>query len=434
MFISVEQVTEYIYNMNQKTERNSRLSRIRSILSALGNPHEQFRSIHIAGSNGKGSTLNALKEILMADGLRVGSFISPHLEVVNERMMINNQMITDDQLIQYMNDIYPLLQEGQVGEGSNFFEILTVIAFVYYRDMEVDIALIETGIGGTFDSTNVITPIISILTSISLDHTEILGDTIAAIAHEKSGIIKHKIPVISAVKDKQAVQVIEEKAKIEESSIFQLYKDFIIEDVTQNIKVQHFTYQFNDIQFKELTIKMAGHHQIENASLAVTAVLLLNSLYGFHISEENIRQGLAISSWAARFEEVLPNVIIDGAHNPAGMEVLIRTLKQRYLTEEIHVVFTALDDKDIKSVLKTIDEVATSVMITEIYLKNAASGTYIYETSNHPHKELELNWQEALEKTLLKVNDQSVIVVTGSLYFMSLARPYLKQKAHVEIV
>ncbi|MBU0905445.1 MAG: bifunctional folylpolyglutamate synthase/dihydrofolate synthase [Firmicutes bacterium] len=433
MFISVDQVTEYIYNMNQKTERNSRLSRIRSILSALGNPHEQFRSIHIAGSNGKGSTLNALKEILMAEGLRVGSFISPHLEVVNERMMINNQMITDDQLIQYMNDLYPYLQEGQVGEGSNFFEILTVIAFVYYRDMEVDIALIETGIGGTFDSTNVLTPLLSIITSISLDHTQILGDTIEAIAREKAGIIKPEIPVISAVKDSQAVQVIEEKAKLEQSPIFQLYKDFIIEDVTQNIKVQHFTYQLNDMQLKELTIKMAGHHQIENASLAITAVLLLNSLYGFTISEENIRQGLATSSWAARFEEVLPNVIIDGAHNPAGMEVLIRTLKQRYLTEEIHVVFTALDDKDIKSVLNMIDEVATSVMITEIHLKNAASGTYIYETSKHPHKELELNWQEALEKTLQKVNDQSVVVVTGSLYFMSLARPYLKQKAHVEI-
>lgn len=433
MFISVDQVTEYIYNMNQKTERNSRLSRIRSILSALGNPHEQFRSIHIAGSNGKGSTLNALKEILMAEGLRVGSFISPHLEVVNERMMINNQMITDDQLIQYMNELYPYLQEGQVGEGSNFFEILTVIAFVYYRDMDVDIALIETGIGGTYDSTNVLTPLLSIITSISLDHTQILGDTIEAIAREKAGIIKHKVPVISAVKDNQAVQVIEEKAKIEDSPIFQLYKDFLIEDVTQNIKVQNFTYQLNDMQLKELTIKMAGHHQIENASLAITAVLLLNSLYGFTISEENIRQGLATSSWAARFEEVLPNVIIDGAHNPAGMEVLIRTLKQRYLTEEIHIVFTALDDKDIKSVLNMIDEVATSVMITEIHLKNAASGIYIYDASKHPYKELELNWQEALEKTLQKVNDHSVVVVTGSLYFMSLARPYLKQKAHVEI-
>ena len=433
MFISVDQVTEYIYNMNQKTERNSRLSRIRSILSALGNPHEQFRSIHIAGSNGKGSTLNALKEILMAEGLRVGSFISPHLEVVNERMMINNQMITDDQLIQYMNELYPYLQEGQVGEGSNFFEILTVIAFVYYRDMDVDIALIETGIGGTYDSTNVLTPLLSIITSISLDHTQILGDTIDAIAHEKAGIIKHKVPVISAVKDNQAVQVIEEKARIEDSPIFQLYKDFLIEDVTQNIKVQHFTYQLNDMQLKELTIKMAGHHQIENASLAITAVLLLKSLYGFTISEENIRQGLATSSWAARFEEVLPNVIIDGAHNPAGMEVLIRTLKQRYLTEEIHIVFTALDDKDIKSVLNMIDEVATSVMITEIHLKNAASGIYIYDASKHPYKELELNWQEALEKTLQKVNDHSVVVVTGSLYFMSLARPYLKQKAHVEI-
>ncbi|MET0786278.1 MAG: cyanophycin synthetase, partial [Paenisporosarcina sp.] len=175
-------------------------------------------------------------------------------------------------------------------------------------------------------------------------------------------------------------------------------------------------------------------HQIENASLAVTAVLLLNSLYGFNVSEQNIRKGLAISSWAARFEEVMPNVIIDGAHNPAGMEVLIKTLKQRYPTEDIHFVFTALDDKDIKSVLHMLDEVATSITVTEIHLKNAAAGSFIFELTNHPHKQLELNWQEALEKTLLKVDDQNVVVVTGSLYFMSLARPFLKQKAHVETV
>lgn len=174
MFNSVDKVIEYIYSMNHKTERNGRLSRITSILAVFGNPHEKFRSVHIAGSNGKGSTLNALKEILIADGLQVGSFISPHLEIVNERIMMNDVMITDEQIIQYMNDIYPLLQEGQVGDGSNFFEILTVVAFMYYNDMNVDIALIETGIGGKFDSTNVLTPLISILTSISLDHTQIL--------------------------------------------------------------------------------------------------------------------------------------------------------------------------------------------------------------------------------------------------------------------
>lgn len=434
MFTSVDKVIEFIYSMDQKTERNGRLSRITAILSVLGNPHEAFRSVHIAGSNGKGSTLNALKEILIADGLQVGSFISPHLEKVNERIMMNDVMITDDQFVQYMNDIYPLLEVGQVGEGSNFFEILTVIAFMYYRDMKVDIALIETGIGGKFDSTNVITPLLSILTSISLDHTQILGDTIEAIAMEKAGIIKPMVPVISAVKAKQAVQVIENKATLEQAPIIQLYKDFFIENVMQEENQQRFTYQFNDNLLSNLLLKMKGHHQVENASLAISAALLLNKYYGFSISEDSIRHGLITSSWAARFEEVLPNVIIDGAHNPAGMEVLLQTIHQRYATKNIHVVFTALQDKDITSVLQMLDEIASSITVTEIHVKNAEVAKVIFEATSHPQKELVLNWQDALDQTLEKLDNSSIVLVTGSLYFMSLARPYLIQKAQAKVV
>ncbi|PUB12318.1 folylpolyglutamate synthase/dihydrofolate synthase family protein [Paenisporosarcina sp. OV554] len=434
MFTSVDKVIEFIYSMDQKTERNGRLSRITAILSVLGNPHEAFRSVHIAGSNGKGSTLNALKEILIADGLQVGSFISPHLEKVNERIMMNDVMITDDQFVQYMNDIYPLLEVGQVGEGSNFFEILTVIAFMYYRDMKVDIALIETGIGGKFDSTNVITPLLSILTSISLDHTQILGDTIEAIAMEKAGIIKPMVPVISAVKAKPAVQVIENKATLEQAPIIQLYKDFFIENVMQEENQQRFTYQFNDNLLSDLLLKMKGHHQVENASLAISAALLLNKYYGFSISEDSIRHGLITSSWAARFEEVLPNVIIDGAHNPAGMEVLLQTIHQRYATKNIHVVFTALQDKDITSVLHMLDEIASSITVTEIHVKNAEVAKVIFEATSHPRKELVLNWQDALDQTLEKLDDSSIVLVTGSLYFMSLARPYLIQKAQAKVV
>ncbi|MGB3262312.1 bifunctional folylpolyglutamate synthase/dihydrofolate synthase, partial [Paenisporosarcina sp.] len=329
---------------------------------------------------------------------------------------------------------YPLLQKGQVGEGSNFFEILTVIAFMYYNDMKVDIALIETGIGGKFDSTNVLTPLISVLTSISLDHTQILGDTVEAIAEEKAGIIKHLVPVISAVKDKQAVAVIEKKAELEQAPIYQLYKDFLIENVTQEINQQCFSYELNNEKLNDLSLKMMGHHQVENASLAVTAALLLNKYHGFTISEQSIRQGLNTSSWAARFEEVMPNVIIDGAHNPAGMEVLIKTIQQRYETKNIHVVFTALQDKDISSVLHMLDEIAASITVTEIHVKNAATGKEIFEKTNHAEKQLILNWQEALEEALLKVDDSNVVLVTGSLYFMSLARPYLKQKAQMKVL
>ena len=420
--------------MDQKTERNGRLSRISAILEVLGNPHKGFRSVHIAGSNGKGSTLNALKEILTAEGLLVGSFISPHLEKVNERIMMNDMMITDEQFIQYMNHIYPLLQEGEVGDGSNFFEILTVIAFMYYKDMKVDIALIETGIGGKFDSTNVITPLLSILTSIALDHTHILGNTLEEIAAEKAGIIKTQVPVISAVKDKQSVAVIEAKAQAEQAPIYQLYKEFMIENVTQEAHHQCFSYRLNDDKLTDLQLKMMGHHQVENASLAVTAALLLNKYYSFTISEKSIRRGLVASSWAGRFEEITPNILIDGAHNPAGMEVLLQTINQRFPLKKVHVVYTAIKDKDIGSVLKMLDGIASTLTITEIHAKNAALGEDIVKESQHPNKRLITDWQQAIDYALSLADDSSIVLVTGSLYFMSEARPYLKLKAHTEVV
>jgi len=434
VFTSVDKVIEYIYSMDQKTERNGRLSRISAILEVLGNPHKGFRSVHIAGSNGKGSTLNALKEILTAEGLLVGSFISPHLEKVNERIMMNDMMITDEQFIQYMNHIYPLLQEGEVGDGSNFFEILTVIAFMYYKDMKVDIALIETGIGGKFDSTNVITPLLSILTSIALDHTHILGNTLEEIAAEKAGIIKTQVPVISAVKDKQSVAVIEAKAQAEQAPIYQLYKEFMIENVTQEAHHQCFSYRLNDDKLTDLQLKMMGHHQVENASLAVTAALLLNKYYSFTISEKSIRRGLVASSWAGRFEEITPNILIDGAHNPAGMEVLLQTINQRFPLKKVHVVYTAIKDKDIGSVLKMLDGIASTLTITEIHAKNAALGEDIVKESQHPNKRLITDWQQAIDYALSLADDSSIVLVTGSLYFMSEARPYLKLKAHTEVV
>ena len=179
---------------------------------------------------------------------------------------------------------------------------------------------------------------------------------------------------------------------------------------------------------------MKGHHQVENASLAISAALLLNKYYGFTITEASIRQGLITSSWAARFEEVLPNVIIDGAHNPAGMEVLLQTIHQRYSEKNIHVVFTALQDKDITSVLHMLDEIASSITVTEIHVKNAAVANDIFEATNHPQKQLVLNWQEAVDQTLEKLDESSIVLVTGSLYFMSLARPYLLQKAQANVV
>jgi dihydrofolate synthase/folylpolyglutamate synthase len=261
-----------------------------------------------------------------------------------------------------------------------------------------------------------------------------LGDTIEAIAKEKSGIIKTRVPVVSAVKDSKAVAVIENKARIEQAPIYQLYKDFMIGNVTQEGNQQSFSYQLNGEMLTDLHLKMMGHHQVENASLAITTVHLLNKINGFTISEDSIRNGLLKSSWAARFEEILPNVIIDGAHNPAGMKVLLQTIEHRYPSKNVHVVFTALQDKDIASILHMLDEISTSITVTEIDVKNAAIGKKIFDATNHPQKQLIIAWQDALENTLAKLDDSSVVLITGSLYFMSLVRPYLLLKVQAKVV
>ncbi|MFJ5621776.1 bifunctional folylpolyglutamate synthase/dihydrofolate synthase [Peribacillus loiseleuriae] len=427
MFQSMEEVMDYLYSRESKLGMDFGLARMENLLKELRNPEKSVQSIHIAGSNGKGSTLNALKEILMAQGLKVGSFTSPHLEKVNERMMINETMISDEEMIEHMNTIYPFLEEGQVGYRATFFEIITVISFLYFQKNEMDIALIETGLGGRLDCTNVITPLLSIITSISLEHTNILGNTLAEIASEKAGIIKRSVPVISGVTEEEPAMAIMEYAKVQSANLYCLNKEILVNEPSQVQDGQCFSFKMGNTTLEQIDLKMLGRHQVNNAALAIAAVKLLVEEYQLEISEKSIRAGLAKAHWAGRFEVLPGQIILDGAHNPAGMKVLLETLQTRYPDVNYHFVFTALTDKDYRQVLSMVDEHATSITFTEIDFKRAASAQELLETSKLERKKAMINWQEAIDYARNLQNPNDLVIVTGSLYFLALARPYIRK-------
>ena len=423
MFHSIEECTDFIFKLRASTYKGEPLEAVRKILFELDNPHEKVKFIHFAGSNGKGSTLNATREILMEHGLRVGAFISPHLERVNERITINKIQIDDDVFLNYANQIDDIIQRKLNGLYPSFFEIMTVLACLHYANEKIDIGLMETGIGGRIDSTNVIHPEVSVITTISLEHTDILGDTIEKIAFEKAGIIKKEKPVVVGVKQPEAIEVIKKKANETNSKCYFLGKDIKIKDVKKG-RLQVFNFSFGNTQMKSIPLAMQGEHQINNAALAISASLLLDST----IKETTIHKALKKARWEGRFEQVNEQIIIDGAHNSEGTQSLINTLKEVYPTKKYKFIYAALQDKDHEVSIRMMDEVATSMNFTQINLPRATKAELLASQSKHSNIHINENWQQLIQDEIKALQSDELLIITGSLYFISDVRKILVEK------
>lgn len=428
MFTSVQQCTDYLFTLKATTHKGEPLSAMRTILEYLGNPHEQIKTVHIAGSNGKGSTLNALREMLDVAGYRVGIFTSPHLERVNERVMISGEQIPDEQFLYYANEIHDVIDKHLDGQMPSFFEWMTLIAFLHFAEQQVDIALIETGIGGRLDSTNVITPLVSIITTISLEHTAILGDTYDKVAYEKAGIIKQGVPIVTAVKQADALAVIRQTAGERQARLFVLSEQFCVKNCKQLEGYQRFTYQYGDMELDDIQLRMLGEHQIANASLALTAALLLCENGFGRLTDDVLRQALSQAQWAGRFEQFVHNIIIDGAHNSEGTAALMQTLHSVYPNRNYHFIYAALADKDHANSIALMEEVAASIAFTEIPLPNAMLAEQLEKLSNHPKKAFNPDWQAVINTTIQTKDQADVLVITGSLYFIAEVRKFLKER------
>src|SRR5690606_1221285 len=304
------------------------VKRMECLMEKLRHPERYVKVIHVGGTNGKGSTIAYLRQILQEAEYKVGTFTSPYFEKFNERISINGTPISDDDLVKLTNVIKPLceeLDESELG-GPTEFEVITAMAIYYFaRINPVDVALFEVGLGGRLDSTNVLYPILTIITNIGKDHTNFLGNTYEEIAFEKAGIIKSGVTLITGATQPEALKVLEDKAKEKRASVYLKDREFRITEHERLPDGERFSVETIFQTLNGLRISMKGRHQTENAALAVMAAIYLNKLIAFYIEEEHIRNGLAKAACPGRFEIVseYPFVLIDGAHNEEGAAALV---------------------------------------------------------------------------------------------------------------
>lgn len=318
-----------------------------SLLCHLGNPEKAVPAIHVAGTNGKGSTCRALAQMLAARGYRVGLFISPHLVSINERIQINGTNISDDDFVSAFETV-----KGQFMEHPSFFEVMFAMAAVYFRQQKCDFAVYETGMGGRLDATNVLTPELTIITSVGMDHMEYLGDTIEKIAYEKAGIIKPGVPVIYFRRDEAAARVIEDTAKERGADIIPVEKsDYIINHLGN--KTIDFSLHNRYYSYCNLQIQKTSLYQVENVSLAVTAFRMLMKRRNVPEQdiEKTVRNALLQFYWEGRMEEIAPHIYVDGAHNVEAVNAYIETMNRLHGEYDKILVFAAVKDKEYDSMI-----------------------------------------------------------------------------------
>jgi dihydrofolate synthase/folylpolyglutamate synthase len=405
------------------------LENIKGLLRLLGNPHECFPVIHVGGTNGKGSVTSMLTHVLQEAGYRVGMFISPYLERFTERVQVNLEEIPPEDLGRITGRVKEKVDE-MLKEGKNHpteFEIITAIGFVYFAERQVDYAVVEVGLGGRLDSTNVVDPLISTITSISYDHMGILGNTLAEIAYEKAGIIKPNRPVVTYPQHKQAMDVIRRVASERNSPLFVVNEEGIVVHYS-HIGRQVFDYTFNRFQYPNMTIRLTGRHQVLNAATALTALTVLKS-QGVPMTETSIYRGMERATWPGRIEVLQKNpyIILDGAHNASGASALRYALEEYFVEKPITMVIGILKDKEVKTILEELCPLANSVIVTKPDSHRAMEPYELAEMVDGycPNVVIENCVDRAVKLGLSQADKDGVLLFTGSLYLVGRVRHFL---------
>lgn len=423
------------------------LSRIKYMLDKLGNPQETVNFIHVAGTNGKGSTSAYLATILRNSGYNVGLFTSPFMETFRERFKINDEMIPEGVLVDLVEEVKPFVSDGTLlgnyGHPTQF-EIVTAVAMLYFSRNNVDIAVIEVGLGGRWDATNVITPEVSVITNIALEHTDVIGDTIEEIAQEKAGIIKNKIPLISGEENNKAASIIEGTAERLSAPVYRLDRDFNFDFKKSDLKGQEFDYNgIKDKQQKGLKISLLGYHQLKNASLAIAVVEMLKEA-AYDISEDDVKFGLKETIWPGRMEifNKDPFVLFDASHNLEGIRCLSNELRKHFAgRRKIILLIGVLADKEVEKMLSEILPLAGEVILTIPDNPRAKKPADLVEYVNKYIREDAIYVQEDVEKAAdlaidrvknSKKNEtateEKALICCGSFFLVSPVRNYFRNK------
>ena len=428
------------------------LERTEKILELLGNPHKKLKCIHIAGTNGKGSTTAMVTNILVQAGYKVGSYISPFIEEFEERIQINNVNISKEDLSHIITEVSSAVDKVVELGYSNptEFEIITCAGFLYFYKNNIDFAVVEVGMGGRLDSTNVIIPILSIITSISLDHTKILGDTIDKIAYEKAGIIKSGIPVVMYPQQKQSEEVIERICIEKNSNLIKVSKQSSIYLGKENLQQVAITSMegtvYNDILTQKMKVQtlnndyiidlaLLGKHQLLNCSVAVHAIEEL-IVQGATINKDNILKGLETVKWPARLEVMnkKPLVVIDGAHNIDGIINLTESIDMYFNYNKIILILGILADKQVEEMIKTIvPKVSRVITVTPNSERAELSKQLKVQVEKYSTNcESIENYDEAYKKALSYCHEEDLLLVCGSLYMVGDMRKIIRENIATE--
>jgi len=399
------------------------LSRMEKACELLGHPEKDLPVVHIAGTNGKGSTVSFLKSILLEANYKVGTFTSPYVVRFNERISYNGLDISDEDLLKYINILYPFQQKyyEEHHDVITFFELITLLSFLYFKNLDLDFVLYEVGLGGKLDATNVVNPMLTAITSISYDHIHVLGDSLEEIAMNKLGIVKDKVPLFTTITQEELYPLVEQVAKSHDAPL-RIIKASEIKDVNF-LEYTEFTFEEDTYQ-----LSLQGVHQTKNAALTIAMVHYMNAHKMANISTKDLKEGLKKAFWPGRLER-FGRIILDGAHNIGGAESLKESIVSMYKDKKIKVLFTSMADKDYKNILRLASSYADSLYLTEIDYPRCEKKEILYEAISHPNKHMVSSPLKALEE--LNPKEDEILLITGSLYFISYIRTYVEQLTNI---
>ncbi|MBU1863780.1 MAG: bifunctional folylpolyglutamate synthase/dihydrofolate synthase [Candidatus Omnitrophica bacterium] len=415
-FVNYEKKSNYQYTQSFD------LGRIEHLLLLLGSPHRRIKSILIGGTNGKGSTAAILQSILRESGRHVGLYTSPHIIDIRERIRINSTYVTKKAFSQGLERIKRVITYRRCnkacGERLTFFEILTVLAIDFFARAHVDIAIFEVGLGGRLDATNVLSPLFSIITSVSYDHEDLLGKTLNAIAREKGGIIKKKSWLISAQQKRDVQRVLVTIAKKRKTRVLFNRKDFSLSSVKQVTQ----GWQFNFERYRNLSLPLYGDFQLENVSLALAACKLLSARFGYTLCTSTIKNGFRKISWPGRLEIISkkPPVILDGAHNPDAIQALVSSLKRLFPNKGMIIIFAVAQDKKYETMLSLMQKLGNRIIITSSGHNRSCTISMLKKRAMRHFKEVQhaRSVKDAYRYALNSSKDGSCILATGSIYLI----------------
>lgn len=427
----LDSFTNYENKSGYDYDKSFRLGRMRRLAGRLGNPQVGVKSIHVAGSKGKGSTCAIVQSVLKRAGLRAGLYTSPHLSSFRERIRINDTLISESDLAVLMS-IVRTAADTMNDDPPTFFELCTALAYLYFKEKGADIAVYETGLGGRLDATNILDPLVCAITPISYEHTDKLGETLAAIAGEKAGIIKDGSVCVSAPQEREALEVIEKACRDRNAGLVLVGRDILFEELPSDGRHEYFNIIGLLSEYPRLETGLIGPHQIVNSALAVGIIESLQRK-GLPIPYAAIREGVAGAKWEGRLEVAggNPLVVLDGAQNRASARALADAVRKRFGYKRLILVLGVSSDKDIRGITEELVPMAGSVILTRSRVAGRAAEPSVIRdhiTAKDVDPEMTPDVKGALEKARRAAGPDDLILITGSLFVVGEAREILAGK------